>query len=348
VTFFTRLLIYSLFLGLPNLGHAMDPTLMPQELTVEILKLCCADMTQEERIVELVKLREVCTTWRALLTDTFIAETVGISGEVAALEKSLFNAIQHKCSATIELICKVYPDVIRALKEVPLFVIRCDNGHVRYDSYFIRTIKILHAYGLNPEVKVREEEADGNTRERYSNKLITAVIQFSTKEGRECFDLLLAHTPESDKTDLFYVAITGNINLHAMAQLIEHCPAEHVEATCEKIAGHEGVCCQKHLRPIVEALIRRGAQTKWRGYIQCHPKKCWDDTDYDVVVPVAKKYSLSLVPTLLWSKGRYLVGALVGFAIVYKYWWAWTDDDDDDDEAVELESEAQTEITDAQ
>jgi len=326
-------------------------TTFPQELLERILAVVGNKHNQEAHIREKVGLRRVCTRWAVLLIDSFIAGAVGIPQRAEDVQMALWQAIQDENSKTIELICKTHPNVIQGLQDMPLFLVpsRDHPNTSSYHRYFPRAVKILLSHRLNPAVTVWEIEPNGSKRAGFYDKLSSVlVVNFGSQEARECIDSLLEHATETDKSQMFLNALSFP-NIYVLAKLINYCSPEPEDADiiCTRLLGYYGACCQTHLRPLMEKLIRRGAREELRIYLQYHPQVCsYQNTGLPsdpLTAPLLQKPTAQKWVYSTWtSKIPYLIGAGLGCCMLYKYWWTPEEEDTDDEEVEDTEDVAES------
>ncbi len=253
-------------------------TSLPFELKARVLAVCNRDIDQEERIAELVKLREVCNAWRAILTDTFIANVVGLPTEPWTLQDCLVLAAQQKKMRTLSLICRVYPWINKQ---------KALNAIGKQCATHFDVLRKLLDLGLNPSAKfvdfsdiaglhIAAEDDDF-----YKESILEKILSYdfsANPEAREIFDYLLELQADTTQLGLLEM-VTGWLrinntqhNIYAVNKLLScslH-PLTDFSQVLEHLCAQE--CCQVHCQKrygdqyqlftnIIDKLVSRGANS---------------------------------------------------------------------------------------
>jgi len=269
----------------PELVKMLSLPGLPRELKGHILALCNRDMDQEERIAELIKLRRVCATWCTILTDKFIADTVGLPTVSWELEEALKSAALNGQTRTVSLICTAYPWVSKqkALNEIGKYL---DTIEMHFD-----VLEVLLNFGLSPSAKIVRYHSDAlggfiapQDDDFYTQSILHSMVchDFSiTPQARKIFDLLL--DLEADTTELGLLEMAARQrNLYAIDTLLTfplH-PLTDFGQVCRDLSG--GWCCTSHhqraqgnqyqlFTTIVDELVRRGGD---RALFYNLPERC--------------------------------------------------------------------------
>ncbi len=270
---------------------------LPFELQAYMLAFCNRDIKQDDRIGELVKLREVCVCWFSILKDKCIADIAGLPTESWELSDKLAQAAKEEQIKTMTLLCKVYPWV---QKQKALNVIM--NNRQTIEPFDM--LELLLNFGLSPSAHHIEYLPDDEVsveRDEYFHRisLLRSMIlyrynseneQYITRSSwyfgpeRQMFERLLEYEANTREGGLLRAA-TACRNLPAMRRLLAcslH-PSVDYNNVCQELCRL--VCCQFHLgifksevlaelRELVRILIRLGADSGYEEFLDNISMNC--------------------------------------------------------------------------
>lgn len=263
ILFFYYWLIFPLIASV-GCGHAMDFSLLsvPGELKQKILLLCHSELDSEERIAELVKLREVCKEWSAILTDRLIADTVGIPNTIEGLSQALLIAARGQQLKTVELICKVCPIEFKQI--VFQNMVNDASSWFGHD-----TLDILLAYGLDPNMHSTDQLLTIGSQ----GLLLHFAVSLSPFYEEEMIDLLIVRGADTTTPGLLEQAAYG-CPPSVCATLLKHRLHQTTDyaTICDRISSRW--CCKHHYADIVRELVSRGASGQYEQLVQALPDHC--------------------------------------------------------------------------
>lgn len=234
-------------------GPALEMMGLPTELWDHIVQSSHADnLTQEAFVARLFKLRGVCTQWRAILTDNYIADLIDLRIKAESyeeLEECLAQAVEDENVAKIAMICKLYPQVPKGKALVEASKLMTKGMSVKY-------VKLLLDLGCSPNAIIEDDD------DCFDGTFLGYVLYQSKYSHRHmgCLDLLLAGYIDTREKGLLLRAATKD-HIYAMYKLLT-CP---LDPNTNYTRVLEAWCCNcydddEKLMDVFAALIARGAK----------------------------------------------------------------------------------------